>query len=36
VIFITRPLSATFLVVSLSAILFPLIRLRPRVRETTE
>ena len=35
-IFINRPLSVAFLVVSLSALLFPLLKLRPRLRETTE
>jgi putative tricarboxylic transport membrane protein len=35
-IFISRPLSVAFLAVSASALLFPLVRLRPRLRETTE
>jgi putative tricarboxylic transport membrane protein len=35
-IFISRPLSVAFLVVSFSALLFPLVKLRPRQRETTE
>ena len=35
-VFISRPLSVVFLAVSASALLFPLLRLRPRVRETTE
>ena len=35
-IFISRPLSVAFLVVSASALLFPLLSLRPRLRETTE
>ena len=35
-IFISRPLSVAFLAVSASALLFPLLRLRPRLRETTE
>jgi putative tricarboxylic transport membrane protein len=35
-IFISRPLSVAFLLVSLSALLFPLLSLRPRLRETTE
>ena len=35
-IFISRPSSVAFLVVSASALLLPLLKLRPRLRETTE
>ena len=35
-IFLNRPLSAAFLLVSLAAVLFPLLRLRPLPAEITE